>query len=295
MFCASCGTSIDSDGRFCPNCGVALKEPVLAANSTVPNNINSIVGKLRHYKEDAYFTIGVIAGVIVWMLLIWFVLLFIWIIIPILIGLWISGQVFRARFLGGAIKVGPDQYTEIFNIVERQSRQIGLAKIPEVFVVNENGFINGYAQKYLSKWYVILNSDLVDVMLAHESTKEFEFAIGHEIGHHAAGHLVLWKQYLMRPAMFIPFFGAAYSRSCELTADRIGMYLCSDKEAACRSLITLACGSRILSPKTNLSEFENQEALLSPLFAFLHDLYSTHPRITRRVIEIKNAQQLTAN
>lgn len=54
----------------------------------------------------------------------------------------------------------------------------------------------------------------------------------------------------------------------------------------------IACGSRILRPKTNLAAFENQEPLRPRLFAFLHDLYSTHPTITRRVIAMQYTTHL---
>lgn len=292
MFCASCGSTIGTGDKFCPSCGANSQGPAPASSPTEQNTAGATVSMLRHPKEEAYFTIGAVVGAIGWLFLFWIVLLLIWVAIPIIIGLWVAEQVFRARFLGGAVKVGPEQYPEIHKIVDGQSKRIGLTVVPGVFVVNKNGLINAVAIKFLSNRYVILYSDLVDVMLAHDSSKELEFIIGHEIGHHAAGHTALWKRLLLRPAMFLPFFGATYSRSCELTADRIGMYLCSDKDAACRGLITIACGSRILSPKTNLSAFENQEALLSPLFAFLHDLYSTHPRITRRVIELQQAEHL---
>jgi Zn-dependent protease with chaperone function len=91
--------------------------------------------------------------------------------------------------------------------------------------------------------------------------------------------------------MYIPFFGPAYSRACELTADRIGAYVCGDMGAACRALTTLACGSRTLAPQLNLKAFKEQEALLTPAFAFLNDLWSTHPRITRRVLELEGASE----
>jgi len=288
MFCASCGSAINSGDKYCASCGKeATQSPIAKKTSESRVSANTVVSDLRHPKEEVYFTLGAIIGAIGWLALFWIVLLFIWIALPVFIGLWVTEQFFRARFLGEAVRVGPDQYPEIHEIILNQSQRLGLAAVPDIFVVNQNGLINALALKFLRTKYVILFSDLVDVMLAHDSTKELSFVIGHELGHHAAGHTALWKELLLRPTMILPFFGPAYSRACELTADRIGTYLCGDKETACRSLITLACGSRVLSPRTNLAAFEDQEKHLSPLFAFLHDLYSTHPRTTKRVIEVR--------
>jgi Zn-dependent protease with chaperone function len=70
------------------------------------------------------------------------------------------------------------------------------------------------------------------------------------------------------------------------------MYLCGDKDATIRGLIALACGSKLLGPKTNIEVFKDQEKLLSPVFAFFHDLYSSHPRITKRVFALEEASHL---
>lgn len=252
------------------------------------------ISALRHPKESAYFTIAAIAGTLGWLCLIPIALMFFWVAIPILIGLWITQQSYKAKMLGGSVKVSRNQYPELFDIVERHCRTLGLSAPPAVFVVNSNGEVNAWAIRRLNDKYVLLFSELIDVMLAHGSTKELSSIIGHELGHHAAGHTAWWKHALLKPAMFIPFLGGAYLRACELTADRIGLYLCGDKDAACRGLMALACGSKVLSPRTNLQAFKDQERALPSLFAFFHDLYSSHPRLTKRVVALEDAARLVA-
>lgn len=284
MFCTNCGKKVEVGEKFCSNCGTKLVDFFeLSTISTSKIDIS----KLRHPKETFYFMFGAIVGIIAWCFLIWLVILFIWIAIPIVITLWITEQFFKANLLGNSVRVSKEQYPEIFEIIEKQSKILNLKNVPEVFIVNSQGVVNALAIKILKNKYVLLFSELVDLMLAHNSMKEISAIIGHELGHHAAGHLAWWKQFLLKPAMFLPFFGPAYSRACELTADRIGMFLCGDKDAACRALIALACGSKYLSPKTNLKAFEEQEKIMPSFFAFLHDLFSTHPRITKRVIALK--------
>jgi Zn-dependent protease with chaperone function len=270
--------------------------PNLAETRSVAAVPPTPISALRHPKESTYFTIAAIAGTLVWLCLIPIVLMFSCVAIPILlfslIGMWIVQQRYKAKMLGYSVKVSRNQYPEIFEIVDRHCCALGLASPPAVFVVNSNGEVNAWAIRVLKDKYVLLLSELIDVMLAHGSTKELSSIIGHELGHHAAGHCAFWKQTLLKPAMFIPFLGGAYSRACELTADRIGLYLCGDKDAACRGLIALACGSKLLSPRTNLEAFKDQERELPGLFAFWNDLYSSHPRLTKRVVAIEDAAQL---
>lgn len=291
MFCTNCGAENKDDAKFCVKCGETLVEsqvPVSPPTYIVTQKVSS----LRHPKEEAFFILGAVVGGIAWLLIIWLVILFFWLAIPIAIFLWILDQSFRAKLLGNSIRVSHEQYPEIYEIVDSHSKAVNLKKPPSVFIVNSQGAINAFAVKFLKDKYIILFSDLVDLMLAHGSTKELSSIIGHEIGHHAAGHTAWWKQILLKPAMILPFFGAAYSRACELTADRIALYLCGDKDATHRGLIALACGSKLLGPKTSVEAFKQQENLLSPVFAFFHDLYSSHPRITKRVLALEDATQL---
>jgi Zn-dependent protease with chaperone function len=290
MLCPNCGKELSAGATFCPFCGTKVAD--IFKRPLMSTSVAYKISTLRHPKEQLYFTLGAIFGGITWLGLIWLVFLFFWVAIPAVIVLWIVNQFFKAKLLGNAVMVSREQYPEIFEIVEKQSRLLNLKKIPYVFIVNSQGVINALAIRYLKDKYVILFSELVDLMLASSSMKELSAIIGHELGHHAAGHTVWWKHLLLMPASVLPFFRAAYSRACELTADRIGMWLCGDKDAACRALIALACGSKFLSFKTNINAFKEQESLLPSLFAFIHDLYSSHPRITKRVLALEEAVHL---
>jgi Zn-dependent protease with chaperone function/uncharacterized protein YgiM (DUF1202 family) len=250
------------------------------------------ISTLRHPKESVYFTLGAIVGAFAWLLLIWLVILFIWFAVPILLALWIAERFFRAELFGNSVRVTNEQFPEILEIANRHCYALNLTRIPDMFVVSGNGVISALAIKRLKDNYILLSSNLIDTLLAHNSRAELSAILGHEIAHHAAGHLAWWRKLLLMPAKLLPFFGAAYSRACELTADRVGMYLCGSKDAATRALITLACGSKVLSPKANIEAFKLQENYLPGFFAFLHDLYSVHPRMTKRVLALEDAAYL---
>jgi len=256
--------------------------------STVfPTRINNI-SVLRHPKERGYFTFGAIVGGLIWLILLIatfgsVILLLIFVAIP----LWISQQIFKAKMYGNAIKISDAQYEQINTIVKEKCAELNMSKIPDVFIVNGQGVINAVAIKFLSSKYVILLSNLVDLMLKRDEIDELTMIIGHELAHHAAGHTNIWKNLLILPAKVIPFLGAAYGRSCELTADRIGMVLTKKNEAAKRALISIASGSESLASSINIDAFKNQENLLPPFWGFWQEIYSFHPRMTRRIIELE--------
>ena len=71
--------------------------------------------------------------------------------------------------------------------------------------------------------------------------------------------------------------------------------LADNAEFAKKALIGLASGSEKLSPNLDTDAFVRQEAEIPGFFGFVNELYSTHPRTTKRVIELdKFSQQMTA-
>lgn len=248
------------------------------------------VNALRHEKERTYFTFMLVISAVVWLLLLIgivmaLVALFPFILIAVFIS-WLSSQYFKAVVFGNSIQVNERQFTEINRIVSDYCQELGLNR-PMVFVENGNGTVNAFAVKMLSKKYVILKSDLVDLMLKRGRMDELAMIIGHELAHHAAGHTAFFRNLLIMPGRIIPFVGAAYGRACELTADRIGYALGGDCKVAQNSLITIALGAQSLADQIDIEQFEAQEREIPSAMGFIHKIFSSHPRMTRRVIEIR--------
>ena len=165
------------------------------------------------------------------------------------------------------------------------SKELGLKEAPKAFLYNSNGLFNAFARRLLGGRYVFLTSALVDA----NSDEQVRFVIGHEIGHHAAGHLNPWLNFVKLPAHLVPFLMSAYSRSREYSCDSIGAYLSKDPAASRGALQMLGCGCRRLNASMNCEAFLAQEAMVPPVFGFLTEIFRSHPRLTRRVAAIKNA------
>ena len=244
----------------------------------------SINQQLRHPKESLYRSVCMLIGGLIWLSLGVFVLPF---LIPLAILLWISEKFFQATIFGNAVHVNEDQCTNINAIVNDVAQQLGVNNIPRVFILNSDGISNALAIKFLSGKYILLFSSLVDLLWEDEKQQDkIRMIIAHELAHYAAGHMNLWISLLIKPAMLVPFLGAAYSRACELTADRVAADCVKNQKAAVDAMITLASGSRALLPQTNKEAFIKQELLVPGFFGFLQEILSTHPRMTKRIIAI---------
>ncbi len=264
----------------------------------------------KHPKETVYFTLIAVVASILWLVLASPVLIFVFttiragelsiilsglgalaILILIAIGVillvfYILRVFYEAKLLGSSIRVGKDQYPELYEILKKYSLKLQI-EMPRMYVVNSEGSVNAMAVKFLRKKYVILYSELVDLMLADNRLDELAFIIGHELGHHFAGHTSAMKEFFLAPGKIVPFVGAAYSRACELTADRVGYLLTGNKHASQNALISMASGSKALSNQNNIQAFIRQESMIPTIPGFIYKIFSSHPRLTKRVLELE--------
>lgn len=243
------------------------------------------INKFRHTKEKSYYMVAAIIGGLCWAGLILgtlgIALLFIGMMA---VPLWLTQQFFKASIYGHAVKVSDRQYADLNKMVKESAKALGLEKVPDVFIVQGNGALNALAVKFLSGQYVLLYSELVDLMIQKRQMLELKMIIAHELAHHAAGHTDWKKNLLIMPATYIPYVGMAYSRACEFTADRLGAAAVGDLEAAKRALVTLAAGSTVL--RTDIDAFTAQENEIPGIFGYINEIYSSHPRMTRRILEL---------
>ena len=252
---------------------------------------------LRHGKEKLYGTLVMVFGVLVWAIVILaFVAVFLsgkgieqLVVLAVEIAffvlvIFIAKLFHRAYLYGHAVLIGERQFAHLHQALQEGAARLGLSETPQAFLYNSHGLMNAFAMRVLGTRMVLLTSALIDV----ESDAQVDFVIGHELGHHAAGHLNAWKNLLKMPGLFVPFLGPAYHRARELTADRFGAYCVGDYEASRSALHMLACGSARLNGAMNGDAFAAQEEQVPPITGFLLHIFSGYPRLTARVNAVED-------
>lgn len=201
---------------------------------------------------------------------------------------WLAREFFKAHVYGNSIRVNEMQFSEVYKIALEMAQKMGIGRVPDIFIINMEGRINALAIRFIGRAFVILYANLVDLMLKRNAVKELRTVVAHELAHHAAGHVSIFRQIFLYPITYVPLLYKAYLRACELSADRLALVVNGDLQASQRALISLACGSEALSSKTNIVAFMNQEVEFLLFFGFLREIISTHPRFTKRVIWLEN-------
>jgi Zn-dependent protease with chaperone function len=267
----------------------------LAYNFPIRETImaSDIITRLRHPKEDGYGIVMMIFGSLYWLIIIAVVaavgykqpaslLIYAAYAIGFILFMLHSAALYKARIFGNYVLIGPEQFPHLHRMVQDGAASVGITPTPTAFLYNSNGLINAFARRLLGGRYIFLTSALVEA----DTDEQVKFVIGHELGHHAAGHLNLLKNIVKGPAHFIPFLGPAYARSRELTCDRVGAYLCNDQKASRTALTMLACGCRRLNSTLNCDAFEAQEKLVPPFWGWVLLIFSRYPRTTQRSLAV---------
>jgi Zn-dependent protease with chaperone function len=182
---------------------------------------------------------------------------------------------------GSAVRLGPEQFPELFSHIEQLARRIGLRRTPEIYLMQSDGAINAFATRFLRSQIVVLYADLLDA--CGDNDRARDMIIGHELGHIRAGHT--FGYWLLMPTIFIPFVSGALSRAREYTCDRYGRAAAGDDEAALTGLTILSAGRRF-APAVNRRALADQHRHVASGWMIVGEWLSTHPPLSKRLLAL---------
>jgi Zn-dependent protease with chaperone function len=187
------------------------------------------------------------------------------------------------RIRGNAVRVSERQFPLLFRLATTHARRLGLARVPEVYVMQSGGILNAFATRFLGRDFIVIYSDVLEMALA-QSEAAVGFIVGHELAHVWRGHLK--GRWLTAPGRLFPYLGPAYSRACEYTCDRGGAFCQPD--GALSGLLVLAAGKQ-LHAHVDVREFAAQAASDKSFWINRAELLSSHPFLPKRVAALLKA------
>jgi Zn-dependent protease with chaperone function len=179
--------------------------------------------------------------------------------------------------------VSERQFPQLHRLAAAHSRRLGLKRVPDIYVMEAGGLVNAFATRFLGRDFVILYSDVVALALEHGEAA-MSFIVGHELAHVWRGHLK--HRWLTLPGRLFPYLGAAYSRACEYTCDRIGAFCQPD--GAISGLLILAAGKQ-LHAHVDVKEFAAQAVSDQGFWIRRAEIISSHPLLPKRIAALLKA------
>jgi Zn-dependent protease with chaperone function len=199
-----------------------------------------------------------------------------------LVGLFAHGLAL-GRVRGNAVRVSEKQFPQLHRLATGHARKLGLKQVPTVYVMESGGLLNAFATRFLGRDFVIIHSDVLELALARGEAA-VGFIMGHELAHVWRGHLK--HRWLTLPGRLLPYLGAAYSRACEYTCDRIGAFC--QPEGAITGLLALAAGKQ-LHAHVDVKEYAAQAVSDQSFWIRRAELMSSHPLLPKRVAALLHA------
>lgn len=190
---------------------------------------------------------------------------------------WVRNGLFVGYVRRGCVKVGPQQYPDVYEMLLKHCEKLHLKNVPSLYIMQSGGVLNALATRFVGRDYIVLYSDILAV--AYEDGGDaVEFIIGHELGHIMRRHMTL--NMLLFPSIIVPFLQNAYSRACEYSCDGIGYSL--TKRGAVKGLCILSVGSDLYR-KMNVRQYIADAGKNGGFWGWLAELFSTHPFLPDRI------------
>lgn len=207
----------------------------------------------------------------------------------------------RLAFQANAVKVGPNQFPEIYALYQDVLKTLDVEKEYDLFV-SQTPIVNAGAYG-MNKPFIILNSGMLIIL----NEEELKYILAHEVGHILSDH-VLYRTMtvllIQLASMGFPIVGIAaravlvalleWQRKAEFSCDRAGLLAVQDPNVVMSGLMKLAGGSE-MKYEMNLDAFIQQAEeyresgdVADQVFKVLNLLGATHPFPVLRVSELRS-------
>lgn len=190
------------------------------------------------------------------------------------------------QFVGSAVKVTEKNFPEIYTQLLNYCAVLNMKKVPEVYIMQNNGVLNALSSWIMGRHYIVLYSDLVDVAyLENKDMDAVNFVLAHELAHIYFQHTDLWYILATYGGRVLPIFSQAFYRTMEYSCDRAAQAL-TDSKGAFETMFILTSGRHLykyVDIQDYLDNCTTYTEWYEKLGIFFVNLLSTHPIMPYRV------------
>jgi Zn-dependent protease with chaperone function len=253
----------------------------------LPQITSLMFKQLVHENEKTYYTLCLVISVLTYLALIISIIGIFYILIGVAFTVFLHG-ISVAHIRSNGIKVTERQFPSLHARIKELAVKMGFTVVPEVYLVQSNGWLNAFATRFFGRNFIVLSSDLAEITIDGHM-EELHFIIAHELIHIQRNHVM--KNVWILPALWVPFLGNAYSRACEFTCDRMASVYIDNTVASVNALLMLAVGKRLFSSvhKEDYILTSKQE---TGFFIWLSEVLSQSPSASKENTGSRTSQRI---
>jgi Zn-dependent protease with chaperone function len=182
----------------------------------------------------------------------------------------------QVYLMGNSIRVGPQQYSSVYQLFRDCLTRLDIEPEPALFV-SQNPIANSYSLGQ-EQPYIVVQSGLLDLL----TETELQAVLCHELGHLKCGHslltqMALWMMSaasivgeltwgigdLLNSSLIYAFY--EWRRKAELSADRAALLGTDDLQTVLNAMMKVSGGSQRYQNELNLQAFIQQAATYEDL------------------------------
>lgn len=245
---------------------------------------------LRDAKERTAFIWLCIFSIPIWLLATLWIVASKGAALVVILLFWLFGLIAQLFFLGylksNAVRVSPSQLPEIYEAVQASCQRLSM-EAPEVYVMQQNVW-NAFAAKFFKRRVVVLFSGAIDSILLKGDMNQLMWVVGHELGHHWAGHLD-WKHRFASLGGWFFWVNLWYSRRRELTCDRVGLYCSGSLRSSQIAMANMTVGAALANKVQTESMIEQWNQHQGEFLVRYRTFYSHYPPLLARMSHLTQA------
>jgi hypothetical protein len=195
----------------------------------------------------------------------------------------------RGLVRGNAVRLSKVQMPEMFAILEKHCRRLGIPVAPALYVTDHAIHEPAMAYSAWKQHYIVFTEDFLE--LETEKVRDvLGFLIGREVGRIRLGHTSWWHELMLAYVIRIPYLKNPMTQVETLSHDRYGAFLAPD---GIRGLAIQACGRRLL-PGLNLNDYVRQVREYGGFWEGLSNMLESTPHVSYRIKALIDAGFLPA-
>ena len=190
----------------------------------------------------------------------------------------------EAYIRGNSVRLSPEQFPQIYAILEDHCRRLRMAEIPELFLTG--GSIVPFSKTY-SSWrenYIILHQVLFDIDV-EKTTDVVAFTLGHELGALRLNQTAWWNEMLLTYVSALKWLRNPLSQVRTYSRDRYGATL---SPTGFRGLLINATGRRLMD-NVNIEEYLEQCRRYGGIWSTLSFFFEEKPQLLSRLNQLRAA------
>ena len=180
-----------------------------------------------------------------------------------------------------SIRITERNFPEVYARVQLYARMLGMKKVPEVYIVQQNGILNAFSAFILNKQYIEIYADIFEVAYReHKDLDTISFILAHEMAHIHYKHATFGYAVKIYFSKMIPILGATASRAREYSCDRLAQRLTGTDGV--EAMFALVAGKHLykMVDKQDYLMYANS---VRGFFVWYLNLTADHPIMTKRI------------